>query len=52
MLVENQGFHQISLFLRDFSVGFDLGGVDDGHIQAGLGAVVEEDAVDGFTGNR
>ncbi len=48
--VENQVFGQFALFGGDFGVGFDVGGVDNRHIQPGADAVVEHDRVQGRTG--
>ena len=43
--VEEQGLHHPTLLLGDRGVAFDALGVDDGEVEAGLGAKVEEDRV-------
>ncbi len=48
--VEDQVFGAFPFFGGDFGIRFDLGGVDDGHIQPGFDAVVEHDRVQGGAG--
>ena len=49
--VEDQIFRQFAVFRWDFSIGGDLGRIDDGHIQTGLHGMVEHDAVQNRPGS-
>ena len=49
---KDQIFSQFALFGGDVGVGGDGSRVDDGHVQTGLHAVIEHDAVDGGAGRR
>ena len=43
---EDQVFGQVALFRRDLGEGHDVRRVDDGQIEPGLDAVIEEDRVE------
>ena len=48
--VEDQIFGQLAFFGWDLGVGGDVGRIDDGHIQTGLHAVIQHDAVEDGAG--
>jgi hypothetical protein len=48
--VEEEVFGEAALLFGDGGEAFELFGVDDGEVEAGLGAVVEKDGVDDFAG--
>ena len=50
--VEDQVFGQLVFLGRDLGIGCDLRRVDDGHIQAGLYAVIEHDRIQHRAGLR
>ena len=50
--IEQQVFGQPALFLRNRGEALQLLGVDDGEVEPGLGAVIEEDRIDHFARRR
>ena len=48
--VEEQVFGEAAFVFGDAGEAFELFGIDDGEVEAGLGAVIKEDGVDDLAG--